>query len=57
MTLAKQETNKHQNTTNQTRKPKPKNPNTNTKERRQVSLDGETGGEQAIFELKVRDAL
>ena len=47
----------NKNTTKQTKTPKPKNPNTNTKERRQVSLDGETGGEKRVKRPKLPKAL
>ena len=47
----------NKNMTKQTRKPKPKSPNTNTKEPRQVSLDGETGGEKRVKRPKRPKAL
>ena len=53
MTLAKQETK-----TRQSKKtPKPNNQNNNTKDRRQVSLDGETGGEKRVKRQKLPKAL
>ena len=47
----------NKNTTKQTKTPKPKNQNTNTKDRRQVSLDGETGGEKRVKRPKLPKAL